>query len=385
MARMKLKKILFFFLLSGAVFHHSLLKAEALNLTPVIFHALSGAPTPVLGSDGLYHLVYELELTNVSTLTWQVEQLQVFAGDKVVLNLSGPELKSRMGPLSTRGGSTELGPHQTTFAWLHVKFPNQKALPSEIRHVLSIQGKDKKMDLTGAKISLSKTEPMVIASPLKGGNWLAGDGCCDSVRHVRALLPINDHLYSSQRFAIDWEKLDGDHKIYSGDPKNPENYFCYGQEVFAVAPGVVVQAQDGLPNQVPGKLPEGLDINQADGNHVVMEIAPGHYALYAHMKPGSVRVKVGDQVREGQVIGLVGNSGNTSEPHLHFHLMDGPSALASNGIPYVLKSFQVLGKAPSTEAFDKAAAEGTPLSILPIKGSSSHEKQLPLDLSLIQF
>ena len=82
----------------------------------------------------------------------------------------------------------------------------------------------------------------------------------------------------------------------------------------------------------------------AAGNHVVVDIGEGRFAFYAHMQPGSVRVKVGDKVKTGQVLGLLGNSGNTDSPHLHFHVMDGPSPLVSNGLPFVFNSFTGQGR-----------------------------------------
>ena len=84
------------------------------------------------------------------------------------------------------------------------------------------------------------------------------------------------------------------------------------------------------------------------------------------MQPGSVRVHKGDRVTRGQVIGLVGNTGNSVAPHLHFQVMAGPSSFASNGLPYEIDSFQVTGSTPGTAAFDEAEAKGTPLAITPV-------------------
>ena len=77
----------------------------------------------------------------------------------------------------------------------------------------------------------------------------------------------------------------------------------------------------------------------AGGNHIVVRIGKGRWAFYAHMQPGSMRVRKGDRVRQGQVLGLLGNTGNTDGPHLHFHIMDGPSPLQSNGLPFVYSRF----------------------------------------------
>jgi murein DD-endopeptidase MepM/ murein hydrolase activator NlpD len=90
---------------------------------------------------------------------------------------------------------------------------------------------------------------------------------------------------------------------------------------------------------------------------VIVDIGSGRYAFYAHLQPGSPRVKVGDRVRRGQVLGLVGNSGNSTEPHLHFHLSDGNSPLGSEGVPYGYETFEVVGRCQS---FGSGCARSAP-------------------------
>ena len=97
------------------------------------------------------------------------------------------------------------------------------------------------------------------------------------------------------------------------------------------------------PSRFLASFPTDATIQMAAGNHVVVDIGEGRFAFYAHMQPGSVRVKVGDKVKTGQVLGLLGNSGNTDSPHLHFHVMDGPSPLVSNGLPFAFNSLHRAG------------------------------------------
>jgi murein DD-endopeptidase MepM/ murein hydrolase activator NlpD len=149
---------------------------------------------------------------------------------------------------------------------------------------------------------------------------------------------------------------------------------------------VVVASRNDLADQVPGKLPDGLSIDEADGNFVILDIGGGAYALYAHMQPGSVRVSSGDRVRRGDQIGNVGNSGNSQAPHLHFHVMDAPSALASNGIPYMFDAFSVTAvDEAGTEDFDRAEATGSPLTLIPRVPPTHLDKALPLDLSIVDW
>jgi murein DD-endopeptidase MepM/ murein hydrolase activator NlpD len=125
-----------------------------------------------------------------------------------------------------------------------------------------------------------------------------------------------------------------------------ENYRCYGAEALAVADGVVAAIKDGIPQNVPGANSRAVPITleTVGGNYVILDLGKGRFGFYAHLQPGSLRVKPGDRVRRGQVLGLVGNSGNSTEPHLHFHVSDGNSPLASEGLPYVFESFEQQGQ-----------------------------------------
>ena len=154
-------------------------------------------------------------------------------------------------------------------------------------------------------------------------------------------------------------RLDGQGRLRHGPAANVRSYTCYGEELLAVADGVVVSVLDDLPDQVPPKLPDPSTITLAnvDGNHVVLDIGQGLFAFYAHMKPGSVRVRLGQKVRAGTVLGLLGNSGNSSAPHLHFHLMDTASVLGSEGLPYVLSRFKLAGRIQSTYGIARDEAE----------------------------
>ena len=137
---------------------------------------------------------------------------------------------------------------------------------------------------------------------------------------------------------------------------------------------------------MPGVFPENISPEEADGNSVILDIGGGNYALYGHFQPGSVRVKEGDRVRRGDVLGLVGSSGNSLAPHLHFHVMSTPLSLASNGLPYEVDSFEVTAKNPGgTAAFDKAEAEGTPLKVEPVEPPKRVTDAMPLDQVVVSF
>jgi len=95
------------------------------------------------------------------------------------------------------------------------------------------------------------------------------------------------------------------------------------------------------------------------GNAVCLDIGGGHYAWYAHLENGSVRVKPGEHVSPGQVLGLIGNSGNSDAPHLHFQVTDGPTVLGSEGIPFAFRSYVIQGKATEADDDFRFEANGT--------------------------
>ena len=121
------------------------------------------------------------------------------------------------------------------------------------------------------------------------------------------------------------------------------------------------------------------DLNNAAGNHVVVEIAPHRYVLYAHMRPGTVQVKPGDQVHTGQILGHVGNSGSSTEPHLHMHIDDQPSFLAGNGVPYAFTEGQASG--PLTANVSSSGV----LHMGPIGPQHPFKNDYPAENALVTF
>jgi Peptidase family M23 len=237
----------------------------------------------------------------------------------------------------------------------------------------------------GGEVTVDRQTVVSISPPLHGEGYISADSCCDAVRHTRAALPVNGRVWVAQRYAVDWEELDAQGRIYAGDREKLESYTIFGKPVIAVADAVVASVTDGLPEQTPGKYPTDIPLDEADGNSVILDLGEQHYAMYAHMQPGTIQVRVGQRVRLGQLLGLVGNSGNSVAPHLHFQMSDKPSSLASNGLPYEIKDFQITGRSPGTKDFDEAEEKGTPLAVTPVTPAQQVKGAMPLDQLIISF
>jgi hypothetical protein len=362
-------------------------------LTRLVGDAL-WAPRLAYGSDDQRHLVYELRLANptpTAITLGKVEVIDAVTG-KTLLEAGAADIGKRFSIGGRRGAeATSLAAGQFGVLFLHVLLATSANVPRDIAHRISAiavqQGRpDAPFTVTIAETPVIDANPVLLGPPLLGKGYLAGDGCCDTIRHVRALLPLNGRFTLAQRFAIDWEQIDDQNRLVKGDPGKLENYTIFGKDVIAVADGTVVAMRNDLAEQPPGKLPDNLPIDQADGNFVVLDIGNGAFALYAHMQPGSVTVAAGAKIKVGDVLGKVGNTGNTSAPHLHFHVMDGPSPLLSNGIPYIINRFTMtaIDKA-GTADFDKAEATGSPLTLTPLNPPVQKSNILPMDLTVVEF
>jgi hypothetical protein len=363
--------------------------AADLAMTPLIGDVL-WSPRVAHGSDDRRHLVYELRLANPTPAAIDLAKVEVIdpKSGRTLLEIGAADIAKRFSIGGRRGAeatSLTLGQFGVLFA--HVPLAAREGVPAAIAHRVSgVLRPDRAFTLTTAEASVIDAKPIVLGPPLIGAGYLAGDGCCDTIRHVRALLPLNGKFALAQRFAIDWEQIDAENKLGKGDLTKVESFTIFGKDVIAVADGTVVDTRNDLPEQVPGKLPDNIRIDEADGNFVVLDIGDGAFVLYAHMQPGSVRVTAGGKVKRGDLLGKVGNTGNTSAPHLHFHVMDGPSPLTANGIPYVIDRFRIraIDKA-GTADFDKAEATGSPLTLTAVDPPADKRDVLPMDLTVVDF
>jgi hypothetical protein len=336
------------------------------------------------------HLVYELWVANFSSAEVTVEKVDVLGDGSVLQSLGAAEINSRLQAAGQRESSEKLAGSVQALLFLHVTLAPRATVPRRVSHRVTIHADaappgQQEITEIGGEVAVDRRQVVSIGPPLRGKEYVSADSCCDAVRHTRAAMPINGRVWIAQRFAVDWEQLDAQGRIYNGEREKLESYAIFGKPVLAVADGVVMSVTEGLPEGTPGKYPTNISLEKADGNSVILDLGAGRYAMYAHMQPGSIRVHKGESVKLGQVIGLVGNSGNSVAPHLHFQVNDRPSSLASNGLPYEIREFDVTGKTAGTKAFDEAEEKGTRLVVTPNTAAPQVTGAMPLDQLIISF
>jgi hypothetical protein len=195
----------------------------------------------------------------------------------------------------------------------------------------------------GPVVRISRKRPMVIASPLAGAGWWNANGCCgETTPHRQFLLPTNGEWVQPERFAIDWVQLRNG-RLAAGDGSRIDQYPCYGSPLLAVAPGRVVDVVRGYHDIPPHATPLLRRPSDFGGNQIYIRLRRGVYAMYAHIRPGSIRVHEGERVNRGEQIAELGNTGNTTAPHLHFALMDATKPLSANSLPFEIHHFHLQG------------------------------------------
>jgi murein DD-endopeptidase MepM/ murein hydrolase activator NlpD len=152
---------------------------------------------------------------------------------------------------------------------------------------------------------------------------------------------LNYHVENeAQKNAFDIVITDDKGNSFKTDGKNNEDYYAFGKELIAPCDGEIVLAVDGIKDNVPGT----LNPIYVPGNTVIIKTANNEYLFFAHFKQHSIVVKQGQKVKQGQLLGLCGNSGNSSEPHLHFHIQNVEDMNIATGVKCYFDKIQVNGQ-----------------------------------------
>jgi hypothetical protein len=354
------------------------------SLTPVVGNVIA-SPEPVLASNGRQELAYELQLINRTESTVTVKSLEALAGGKVVQKLAGAALEAQMAPYGQPKHGVKLKAGQGAYVLMDVSLARRAKVPAELTHRIKLTMQPKQAavatDYALAPVKVTDREAVVVAPPLRGSGWVVANGCCSAfTAHRGTVLPVNGAPHVAERFAIDFVQIDPLGRLFEGPLDQLSSYPYFGDEVHSATAGKVVGVVDDIPNTPAGAFPPAITAEKAGGNHVVVAFGGGHYAFYAHLQPGTVRVKVGQKVKVGQVLGLLGNSGNSNAPHLHFHVMDSPRPLASNGMPYRFSSFKVEGELTNLDGIEA----GETAKVRKVELGARHD-ELPLDDQVIAF
>jgi len=380
---MRVKKLLKFLSIPFVMACSALSYAETAPIPAQLLLTIYHAPSP-MKADNKYYLVYEIYLTNFmkteSTITsFQIDNDQ----HKQLITLN--DLKNAIQSRNKDENAFQFKPGETKTLFIWLPFDKETDIPKNLVHDVDInssfQDKNYTFNMGSSMLKVNQTMPVIIDAPIHGKNWLAGNAPSNTSDHRRTSMVINGKPYYAQRYAIDFVQMGKDGKSYTGDVHKNTSYHCYNQDLLAVADGTVVKLQDGIPENIPNSNKFAVPITEKalPGNYIVIDIGHGKYAGYAHIIPGSFKVKLGDHVTRNQVIAKLGNSGNSSEPHLHFQIINASSFLESDGIPYGFKHFS----AHSSELIDEANGSlSVKLTDQPFKEFSN---QLVLENALMNF
>lgn len=303
-------------------------------------------------------VVYELSIENTGETGVNLQRVDATSGGNLLASYAGSALCDRIEEPSRQNDpgaepSTVIDPGAELLVFMWLPLPTDVPNPS-LTHVVTLQSADVENEFEEVLVvPIEDEEPVVLGPPLRGDNWLAGN-TTDESPHSRTVEVFDDAFRVPMRYAIDFLREGPDGRFFDGDETDNTAHHAYGAEILAVADGSVEMAIDGVPENVPGDdraVPITRDTR--GGNIIILDIGDGRFVTYSHLIPGSLSVGVGDQVQKGDVLGRLGNSGNSSAPHLHFHvsrIFDTQNASGLNGIalPFVFESFELVDREGSS-------------------------------------
>ncbi|MEX2283796.1 MAG: M23 family metallopeptidase [Gemmatimonadota bacterium] len=353
------------------------------QLPPFVEFRVPKAPTVALVGDSTGSLAYEILVTNLTAAPLTLRRVEVVrtSDGRVLHAVEDTALArdlARPGANVPMAERTRIGPglRAQVFVWVPV---DPRSPPASVRQRLTFQRAAPDTALVvleGATVPVER-EVTLIGPPLRG-EWVAVNGPSNQSGHRRSTVALNGLTTVPQRYGIDFLQVDAQSNSFRNDRSVNANFLAQGTEILSVGDGVVVATRDSIPENVPGGRAVPITLETVGGNYIVIDLGRSRFAFFAHVQPGSLRVKVGDRVRRGQVIALLGNSGNSTEPHLHFHMTDalasGTTTLGSEGIPWAVEGLQVTGRCAVTTAFN--CTRTTPVTL---------RRAMPMQNQLVKF
>lgn len=334
--------------------------------TAILVNPIHEAQT-VRGDDGMDHIEYDLLVINVFPEPVTLSSVAVLdPAGKELMRIDGNALAAATQTLFAKTATHVIPGSAAVSVDVDLILP-PGTVPEQVKHkVVYALVSDSKLAMMigspqvhGADVAINSQPAIVIRPPLAGNGWLATSGCCKPNLHRDLRIAIDGRrIETPETFAVDWVQIKND-RIHDGDGMKVDQHYAFGQNVLAVADGTVVSTHDGMPDEMPLQAMTPKTKEDYGGNHVMLEIAPNVFALYAHLHPGSLTVKVGDTVKAGTPLGKIGNTGPSNGPHLHFGLSDKPDFFTGRSLPFLFDAFTLVG------AIDFDASKPDRLVILP--------------------
>lgn len=289
------------------------------------FDMMVPAPPSPVAIDGREWLIYELHLTNFSRESLRVEKVEVLPDG-----------------FDARAEVQSVRPGERAIVYLEVPVDAQR--PARVlRHRVRYTAVEvtEVAEVVGGEVEVRAKASLALGAPLRAGRWAAVYSWKWPRGHRRVFYTLEGRAKVPGRFAIDFVRKDEQGRSARGDADVVKNALGYGADVLAVADARVAAVRDGIAESERVSMNPHHSLDEKSGNFIALDLGDGRFAVYEHLKPGSIRVERGSRVRRGQPIASLGFTGDSTEPHLHFHVADNPSPLLGEGLPF---EFDLKGK-----------------------------------------
>ncbi len=317
------------------------------NIVPEVT-TLSGKPS----------VSYELYMTSFSADTLYLDRLNVFNGADSTLLFSVEEKNwnSKAGLIgNVSKDRNKLLPGQSMIVYLDFVLPKKNgSLYHELELAVRSRTGSQTHSLKGAAVAFTTTPVIVLGAPLKGGPWAAVYSADWERGHRRVIYTMYGKARIPGRYAIDFILLNDQGHFAKGNDDEIRNWFGYAAAVLAVTDGIVLSTRNDFPESATLRNHVEATADNAAGNYISIDIGNGKVVFYEHLQPGSVNVKPGQRVKKGEVIAALGFTGQTTGPHLHFHVADANATLGAEGLSFEFEKFNQLGTYLNFEEFGRS-------------------------------